>query len=314
MRKVYTIGETVLDILFRENQPFAAKAGGACLNSAISLGRLGTPVDFIGEYGLDEVGNFIDRFLKENNVSTEYVYRYFDGKSSLALAFLNEKNDASYDFYKIYPKKRFRIRFPEIQADDIILFGSFYAITLEVREVMIKFIQEANKKKAIVMYDPNFRKQNLHDLPKLKPMILENISYSNIVRGSNEDFSFVFGTRNADDTYELLKEKCPIILYTASTKGVFLRTPKVKEQFNIKSIVPLSTIGAGDNFNAGIVYSLLRNEIGLKALNNLSLNDWEPIINTAISFATHVCMSYDNYIDTDFVNSFKKQGSKTGAK
>lgn len=305
MRKVYTIGETVLDIIFRDNQPFAAKAGGACLNSAVSLGRLDVPVEFIGEYGLDEVGNFIDHFLKDNNVSTEYVYRYFDGKSALALAFLNEKNDASYDFYKIYPKKRFRIKFPNINQDDIVLFGSFYAITSEVRDVMIKFIEDANKSKAIVMYDPNFRKQNLHELPKLKPLIIENIAHSNILRGSNEDFSFVFGTRNEEDTYELLKDKCPIILYTASTKGIFLKTPKVSKKYDIKSIEPLSTIGAGDNFNAGIVYSLIKNGITFKGLQNLSEEQWDPIVNTAIDFATHVCMSYDNYIDSDFAVKYK---------
>lgn len=305
MRKVFTIGETVLDILFRDNQPFAAKAGGACLNSAVTLGRLGVPVNFIGEYGLDEVGNFIDRFLKDNNVSTEYVYRYFDGKSALALAFLNEKNDASYDFYKIYPNKRFRVKFPELNQDDIVLFGSFYAVTAEVRDIMIQFIQQANKKKAIVMYDPNFRKQNLHELPKLKPLILDNISHSNIVRGSNEDFSFVFGTRDADDTYELLKGKCPIILYTASTKGVYLRSNNIAKRFDIKSIEPLSTIGAGDNFNAGIVYSLIKNNITYKGLAQLKVDDWEPIINTAIDFATHVCMSYDNYINDEFAGGYK---------
>ena len=86
MRKVFTIGETVLDILFANNQPFTAKAGGACLNCAVSLGRLNVPTHFIGEYGLDEVGNFIDNFLRNNNVSTDYVYRYYDGKSTPALA------------------------------------------------------------------------------------------------------------------------------------------------------------------------------------------------------------------------------------
>ena len=145
MRKIYTIGETVLDILFSKNQPFTAKAGGACLNTAVSLGRLGLPVQFIGEFGLDEVGNFIDNFLKENNVNTDSVYRYYDGKSALALAFLNENNDASYDFYKIYPEKRLNIEFPEIHQDDIVLFGSFYAITPEVRKKLIHFIQQIGK-------------------------------------------------------------------------------------------------------------------------------------------------------------------------
>jgi len=304
MRKVYTIGETVLDILIKGNQPFTAKAGGACLNSAVTLGRLGVPVFFIGEYGLDEVGNFIDRFLKDNNVSTEYVYRYFDGKSALALAFLNEKNDANYDFYKIYPKKRLNIKFPELEQDDIVLFGSFYAITPEVRDILLKFIHNANKQKAIVMYDPNFRKQHLHELSSLKPMILENIALSNIVRGSNEDFSFIFGTRNIDDTYELLKDQCPIILYTASTKGVFIKTPTVSERFDVKNIDPLSTIGAGDNFNAGIVFSFLKHKISYKNLHHLTAEQWVPIITTAVEFATHVCMSYDNYISKEFAGEF----------
>lgn len=304
MRKIYTIGETVLDILLKENQPFAAKAGGACLNSAVTLGRLGLPTYFIGEYGLDEVGNFIDRFLKDNRVSTEYVYRYFDGKSALALAFLNENNDASYDFYKIYPKKRLHIRFPEVEQDDIVLFGSFYAITPEVREILIKFIEHANKKKAIVMYDPNFRKQHLHELPKLKPLMLDNIAHCNILRGSNEDFSFMFGTRNADDTYELLKDKVPNMLYTASTKGVFLRTPTISARFDVKKIDAKSTIGAGDNFNAGVVYSLIKHKIGYKALNSLDEKKWGEIITTAVDFATHVCLNYDNYISDDFAKDY----------
>lgn len=305
MRKVFTIGETVLDILIKEGEPFTAKAGGACLNSAVSLGRLGAPVHFIGEYGLDEVGNFIDRFLKENHVSTEYVYRYFDGKSALALAWLNENKDASYDFYKIYPKKRLHIRFPEIEQNDIILFGSFYAITPEVRDILIKFINHAIKQKAIVMYDPNFRKSHLHELNKLRPLILDNIAHSNIVRGSNEDFSFIFGTRNVDEAYDLLKDKSPILLYTDSKNGASLRAPKASGEFDIRQIEAKSTIGAGDNFNAGIVYSLLKYNISYKALNNMKIDDWEEIIKTAIDFAEHVCLSYDNYISVEFAEKYK---------
>ena len=124
-----------------------------------------------------------------------------DGKSTLALAFLNENNDASYDFYKIYPEKRLDVQFPELQQDDIVLFGSIYAITLEVRQKLMEFIRQANKKKAIVIYDPNFRKHHLHELPKLKPLILENMTHANIVRGSNEDFSFILGADDADEAY-----------------------------------------------------------------------------------------------------------------
>ncbi|MBN2613334.1 MAG: carbohydrate kinase [Bacteroidales bacterium] len=304
MRKIYAVGETVLDILFKDNMPFTAKAGGASLNSAVSLGRLNMPVYFIGEYGLDEVGNFIDNFLRENNVSTEYVYRYYDGKSALALAFLNENNDASYDFYKIYPEKRLNIKFPEIQPDDIVLFGSTYAVTPEVRPVLIELIKHAKKNKAIVIYDPNFRKSHLHELHIMKPMILDNMKYADIVRGSNEDFSYVFGVNNADETYDNLSESVPNLLYTASRKGVYLKTPSYSAEFPVKTIEPKSTIGAGDSFNAGIVYSIYKQNISKNDLQHLNEASWRTIVNTAVEFATHVCLNYDNYISKEFANHY----------
>jgi fructokinase len=308
MRNVYAIGETVLDILIKGNHPLAAKAGGACLNTAVSLGRLGVKVSFIGEYGVDEVGNFINHFLNENNVSTEFVYRYYDGKSALALAFLNENNDANYDFYKIYPEKRLNIEFPKIKKDDIVLFGSFYAITPEVRKKLIQFIQEAKKKNAIIIYDPNFRKQHLHDLPKLKGMIVENIKYATIVRGSNEDFTFIFGACDANDTYKFFGDKPPCLLYTASKRGVYLKTPEFTETFSVKKIVTKSTIGAGDNFNAGIVYSLIKYNIGFDDVNNIKIETWKLIIETAVEFASHVCENYDNYISEEFAVKYKLPG------
>ena len=65
-RKVIGIGETILDILFKNNQPTAAVPGGSVFNGIISLGRMGVNVDFISETGNDKVGNIILDFMKEN--------------------------------------------------------------------------------------------------------------------------------------------------------------------------------------------------------------------------------------------------------
>ena len=226
----------------------------------------------------------------------------------MALAFLNENNDASYDFYKIYPEQRLNLPFPEIKQDDIVLFGSFYAITPEVRKQILSIVKEAKKKKAIVIYDPNFRKSHLHELRQVRPLIEENISYSRIVRGSNEDFSFILGAANAEEAYDMIKDKVKFMLYTANKKGVTLITPKIKETFPTKTIDPISTIGAGDNFNAGIIYSLMQKEISYKSLNDLTANNWHVIIETAVEFASHVCLSYDNYVSKDFADAFVKKG------
>ena len=300
MRKIYTIGETVLDIVFINQLPVAAKAGGSMLNTAVSLGRLGLPVHFISEYGTDTVGEMIDGFLTSNGIDTRFVYHYSDGKSALALAFLDEKNNANYSFYKAYPTKRLDVVFPEVQANDIIMFGSFYGITYEIRDILKQFLNHAKSRGAIIIYDPNFRKSHLFELERLKPAILENMSMASIVRCSDEDLELIFNVKDAETAYKVVKPFCPNMLYTASSKAVYLHTPTVKESFPVKKIEPISTIGAGDNFNAGVVYGLFKENINKEDLSSLPLNTWQHLINHGIDFASEVCMSYDNYISTEF--------------
>ena len=66
MRKVIGIGETILDILFRNNQAATSVPGGSTFNSMISLGRVGVPSCFLSEIGDDKVGSIVRSFLKDN--------------------------------------------------------------------------------------------------------------------------------------------------------------------------------------------------------------------------------------------------------
>ena len=128
MRKVIGIGETILDIIFEKDKPSAAVPGGSVFNGMISLGRMGVDVRFISETGNDRVGRTILDFMQENGISTDHVNVFPDGKSPVSLAFLNDKSDAEYIFYKEYPKQRLDVIFPQINEDDIVVFGSFYAL------------------------------------------------------------------------------------------------------------------------------------------------------------------------------------------
>ncbi|MDP4207794.1 MAG: PfkB family carbohydrate kinase [Bacteroidota bacterium] len=303
MRKIYTIGETVLDIVFKNGQPVASKAGGSMLNTAVSLGRLGLPVHFISEYGTDQVGEMIDGFLTSNGIDTRYVYHYTDGKSALALAFLNEKNNANYSFYKAYPQKRLDVTFPEINDGDIIMFGSFYGVTYEIRDILRQFLLHARSRNAVIIYDPNFRKSHLFELDVLKPAILENMSMATIVRTSDEDLEMIFGAKDFDAAYEAVKPLCPNLLYTSSSNAVYLRTAHVSGQFPVKKIQPVSTIGAGDTFNSGVVYGIFRHELFNKDIASLPLETWQTLIGYGVEFASEVCMSYDNYISAEFAKT-----------
>jgi len=305
MRRIFAAGEALIDIIFSGGEPRTAKAGGAMLNTSVSLGRAGLPVSFISEYGADDPGNLIDRFLKENGVDTSYVYRFDNGNTALALAFLDENNDARYTFYKNYPLHRLDIELPGLSREDIFLFGSIYALTVEVRASMMQLLRSARENNALVIYDPNFRSSHIHELEKLKPLILDNISYATVVRGSHEDFRNIFGMEGADEVWDSLRSLCKSVIYTNSTRGVSVRTSSFSGEFPVKKIKPVSTIGAGDNFNAGLIAAFYTGNINMYDIPELGFRDWEKIIATAVDFATEVCLSYDNYIGREFASRYR---------
>jgi fructokinase len=307
MRKIYGIGETVFDIIFKSGQPQAAKAGGAMLNSTVSLGRIGLPVSFISEYANDNVGKIIDSFLQENGVGTDFIDHFKEGKTKLALAFLNEKNDASYTFYQDYPELRLNIKFPAIIKDDIILCGSIYAITDEIRKKFMDLISMSCKNGAIVIYDPNFRPSHSSDLGKLLPLIIENMQNAKLIRGSDEDFKNIFGATTPDEAWKVVSKYCNCMVYTANAEGVFVRTISYSGRFSVKAIKPVSTIGAGDNFNAGMMAAIYRNQITCDQLEKMGEEGWSTVVSMGVDFATNVCLSYENYISEEFAKELKSR-------
>jgi fructokinase len=310
IRTVYCIGETVLDLIFRTGMPLAATPGGSMLNTAVSLGRTGYPVTFISDFGLDRAGNYIEHFLGENGVNTNYTDRFSDGKTALGLAFLDAGDNAEYSFYKVFPKKRMNILFPEVTEKDIVLFGSYFPLVKEVRKRILPFIRKARSAGALIIYDPNFRKPHLPELPALRPWIRENISLSDIVRGSNEDFLHIFGTRNAAGTYEKVRASgCNILIYTKNNKGVEVFCEKKKRAFTVPSLKPVSTIGAGDGFNAGLIHAILSSKrpmvIPGQGRWSVPHESWSDLIGSAIAFAGNVCLSHENYISPEFAKTLK---------
>lgn len=304
MRRVIGIGETILDILFKNNQPQAAVPGGSVFNGIVSLGRAGANVTFISEVGEDYVGKIILGFMKENGICTDNVMVYPERKSPVSLAFLNEKNDAEYSFYKDYPNLRLDIDMPKITAEDIVMFGSFYAVTPQLREKVKELLDNAHEAGAIIYYDVNFRSTHAHEAIKLMPTILENFEYADIVRGSTEDFGNMFGMTDADKVYQQkVGFYCPRFICTNGSERLCLRTKTLKKDYPVEPLQTVSTIGAGDNFNAGLVFGLLKNRIRRNDLDELTDTDWDKIIASGMSFSKEVCMSLDNYISKEFAAS-----------
>lgn len=306
MRKVIGIGETVLDLIFKDEQPTAAVFGGSSFNTLISLGRSGIPTVFVCEASSDRIGKQMISFLKKNGIDSQYVAINQYVKSALSLAFLNEQNDAEYLFYKDHPEEWVEFAYPEIASDDIVLFGSFYALNPVIRIQVESFLKYAREKGAILFYDVNFRSSHTNEIVKITPALIENFEFADIVRGSTDDFENIFRTRDADKIYkDQIAFYCSSFICTDGAYPVSLRTRDVVKCYLVKKVDTISTIGAGDAFNAGLIYALIKERIGREQLLALDEKTWDKLLENAFCFSAQVCTSLDNYVDISFGEKMK---------
>lgn len=308
MRKVIGIGETVLDIIFKNEQPIGAYPGGSSFNALISLARAGVNTTFISETGNDRVGANIIRFLQENGVDASNVNRYPDSKSPVSLAFLNDNNDAEYIFYKDHPHDQLDFVYPDIQPDDVVLFGSFYAVNPVIRPHVVGLLDYARSHGAIIYYDVNFRPSHRHEVMKITPNYLENLEFADIVRGSHEDFEVLYKLTDPDKVYNAeMSFYCKRFIYTNGAQPVELRAEnKFAKRYEVEQSDTVSTIGAGDNFNAGLIYGLLKYGITRADIERgLSESQWDEVIACAQKFSADCCKSIYNYVSKEFGASLK---------
>lgn len=309
MRKVIGIGETTLDIIFKDGQPINAVPGGSAFNAIISLGRAGVNTTFIAETGNDRVGRRIIDFLKENGVNADYINVFPDSKSPISLAFLDEENNADYLFYKDHPHDRLEFVYPEVNANDIIVFGSFFSVNPVVRPQVADFLENAHKRGAILYYDVNYRASHKDEIMKITPNLIENLEYADVVRGSRDDFSILYRMPEAQHVYTAeISFYCKKFICTDGVNPIEVRAENgFSKAYDVpKNDHVVSTIGAGDNFNAGFIYGLIQNGITKdEILRGLSEAQWDQCIACGQLFSAESCKDIYNYISKEYGERLK---------
>ena len=303
MRKVIGIGETMLDIIFKNGKPIEAVPGGSTFNGIVSLGRAGVKTVFVSETGNDRVGEYVRDFLRDNNVDTSAINVFQETKSPVSLAFLDKDNNADYIFYRDQKHDHMDFAYPDIQKDDIVVFGSFYAVNPALRPQVSGLLEYARQRGAIIYYDVNFRKAHQADVMKVTPNLIDNLEYADIVRGSKEDFEVLYKKDSAERIYRAETSfYCKRFIYTDGPNpvSVFSNNGFYKE-YAMPKTETVSTIGAGDNFNAGFIYGMIKYGVTRDDVEHgLSEEVWDKLIATATAFSADCCKDIFNYISKEF--------------
>jgi len=282
------VGEIVLDILIKDGKAMAAVPGGSVFNSMVSLGRTlkDVPVCMISQCGDDKVADIVIDFMARNKISTVHIERVKGKQSTVSIALLDKESNASYEFFRDAAMPAPSLSSISFTPSDSLLFGSFFAVDPKTRPVVLSLASEANNLGATIYYDINFRKSHT---PIIEP-VLENCSLSTIVRASDEDLKNLALSGVPSKYFILTAGKEPTKVFW---NDITLTIPS-------PHITPISTIGAGDNFNAGFIYALTSLGITRQNLSDLGPDTLSQLVTTAHNFASAVCLSAENYVPTDF--------------
>jgi fructokinase len=254
-------GEALIDMLPRRSEAgepaFAPYAGGAVFNTAIALGRLGAPAEFLSGLSTDLFGQQIMRVLAESKAGTRYAH--FSARPT-TLAFVDLKDGhASYVFYD--EGTAGRMLSPQdlpALADDVsaLLFGAISLIP-EPCGSTYEALMAREHGKRVTMLDPNIRPGFIPDRARHAERIRRMVAMADIVKLSDEDLAWFDEPGTQEEVVRRWLDRGPrLIVITQGAKGAVAYSRSHTVAVQPQKIAVVDTVGAGDTFNAGILASL----------------------------------------------------------
>lgn len=260
--QVVCFGEVLWDIL-----PSGPLPGGAPMNVAYHLKKLGLNPALITQVGHDRYGNDLVNILTSCGVATDYFFVDDAHATGLVYANVNDRHEVVYDI--VYPSAWDFIEWndafiPLLQQAAYFVFGSLAARHKVSQNTLMQLLEVAN----IKVLDINLRP------PHFQPQLIEQLLHkADMLKMNNAELELVanwFGSyATMEERIKLVQDRFSIdtIIVTMGGEGAMVNDKgKLYRHPGFKVIVS-DTIGSGDAFLAGFLYQLLSGARVEEALN-----------------------------------------------
>lgn len=281
MKKVISIGEALIDFIPHEKgqslnnvSNFLRVAGGAPLNVAAAVAKLGGNAQMLTKLGVDSFGDHILEQVEPLGVDISKVLRTKEANTALAFVSLREDGERDFSFYR-NPSADMLLNAEEIEEvvfaqGGILHFCSVSLIDAPIKEAHRKAIEFAKRNNCLISFDPNVRLPLWETPEACREAILEFLPFANIVKISDEELEFITGI--ADETEALnflLQGDVEVIIYTKGTNGAEFITKERKVFSPSFKVEAQDTTGAGDSFIGSFLYQVAEGDNTLESLVNL---------------------------------------------
>jgi fructokinase len=296
MSHIAVIGEAMADAFPRSGSgsgqdergvlDLEVRPGGSPVNTAIALGRLGTPTSFIGRLAPGPFGDLIRRHLVASRVDLTHCVPAGE-PATLAITAIDASGQASYDFYAEgtadwqWTREELARRRP---AEVSCVHTGSLALIREPGGPLIEDLLEDVRPHATVSIDPNVRPR-LVAPDAYRARLGRWTRLADIFRLSDEDFGLLYpGTeleRACDGWHD---DGVRLVVVTRGADGAFASLDGTRLTVPAPEITAADTVGAGDAFTAGLLHWLDgRGRLGGR-LDEVTADD----VQRAMTFAAYV--------------------------
>lgn len=255
------------------------------------LQKLGKQTAFIGKVGDDMFGRQLTEAVSSVGVDTRALLVDKEVHTTLAFVHTYPDGDRDFSFYR-NPGADMMLTKDDVDEDlirssRIFHFGTLSSTHEGVREATRYAIEVAREAGDLISFDPNLRPPLWSSLDDAKREIEYGLGKCDILKISDNEVEFLFGTTDYDLGAKLLKEKynIPLILITLGPNGsrAYYKDMRVEVAPFLQEKT-IETTGAGDTFCASSLNYVL--EHGLDNLTEENLTELLTFANAAASLIT----------------------------
>ena len=269
MKRVWCLGDAVVDLLPDGEGRLLQCPGGAPANVAVGIARLHGNSGFIGRVGGDPFGHFMKQTLQQENVDISCMRLDVAQRTSTVVVSLDSQGERTFTFM-VRPGADLFLDvndLPDFQPAEWLHCCSIALLQEPSRTATLTAMQRIRASQGFVSFDPNIRLDLWPQQAALRDAIDQALQLANVVKLSEEELTFISGCQAMDEGMVLLAKRFSIslLLVTQGSAGVRTWYNGLLTHYPATAVNSVDTTGAGDAFVAGLLWGLAQH--GLPADN-----------------------------------------------
>lgn len=257
---ILVYGDAFVDYIANDktNTSFTTYMGGATVNVAAGISRIGAPSAFITVTGDDETSQFVRDELAKEGVNMEYSIFAPEKRVSGVYVHLTEACERIFkDYVDETPDlqvKASQLNEEAFKRASILNVCSGTMFNPTALETTRAAVDMAKEKGAIIAIDANIRPLRWSSEEYCRETIISFVEDADILKLTDEELFFLTETNNLEDGLSALDDfLVPIILVTVGAEGAYAVLNGEKIHVPVTKVEPVDTTGAGDAFMAGVL-------------------------------------------------------------